>query len=83
MALRKLVIVLLLLVVLGPVLPGHAQDSTPCLPDSGVVITRQIESEAIAQEKSYNVYLPPTGAAWKTCRCWSCCTVCTATIRIG
>lgn len=51
--------VFLLAGVLNPVLPIHAQDEPLCSPTSGTVITRLIQSEAISQEKAYNLYLPP------------------------
>ena len=59
MASRRIVVLLVLFAIFGPGLPALAQDDPPCSPDSGTVITRQIQSEAIGQEKSYNLYLPP------------------------
>ncbi len=52
----------MLLFVLGlcfPASPLKAQDEPACSATSGTVVTQQIQSAAIAQEKSYNVYLPP------------------------
>ena len=56
---RRILILFLLVMILASMLPAHAQDDPPCLPNSGTVIMRQIQSEAIGQEKSYNLYLPP------------------------
>jgi S-formylglutathione hydrolase FrmB len=56
---RRVLILFLVVVLLGPVLPIQAQDELPCSPHTGTVITRQIQSEAIGQTKSYNLYLPP------------------------
>jgi S-formylglutathione hydrolase FrmB len=56
---RTILSVLLLAALLRPALPAAAQDQPACSPDSGTVITRQIESEALSQAKSYNVYVPP------------------------
>jgi enterochelin esterase-like enzyme len=49
----------LLAVLPWSALPAAAQDEPDCSPDSGTVITRQIDSGALGREKSYNVYLPP------------------------
>jgi enterochelin esterase-like enzyme len=59
MTLFRIVSLLLLIGLFAFALPLHAQDEPACSPTSGTVITRQIQSEAIAQEKSYNLYLPP------------------------
>jgi len=37
----------------------QAQQETPCTADAGTVITRTMQSAAIGQEKTYQVYLPP------------------------
>ena len=55
----KVLPVPLLAALLLSALPAAAQNTPPCTPDAGVVITRSIDSVALGQTKSYNVYLPP------------------------
>ncbi len=59
---RPTLILVLLVLLLGSALPTLAQDNEPaaCSPDSGTVITREINSAALGDHiKNYSVYLPP------------------------
>lgn len=56
---RKLMVILFLIFTLLPIFPADAQAEPECLPNSGTVVTRRIESAALGREKSYNLYLPP------------------------
>ncbi|HEX3050668.1 MAG TPA: alpha/beta hydrolase-fold protein [Aggregatilineaceae bacterium] len=50
---------ILMIMLLACGVDTQAQQETPCTADAGTVITRTMQSEAIGQEKAYNVYLPP------------------------
>ncbi len=57
---RNMLTIMLLAVMVLPTLPVLAQGEPACSPDSGTVITLEIESEALGgREKPYTLYLPP------------------------
>jgi S-formylglutathione hydrolase FrmB len=56
---QNILAVCLLALILWPGRLTAAQSGPECPAHSGTVITQRIESKALNQEKSYNVYLPP------------------------
>ncbi len=56
---RNMLAIMLLALMIIPAPSAIAQGQAACSPESGTVVTLQIESTALGREKAYNLYLPP------------------------